>query len=259
MGLFATHIFIVTLFVPNFYFGYFNVTAYHNPTQQLNKLFALVIWLIYCREFLAGIIVKTQVLCLLALFCVLSAISKPSFLIVFLPLAGVVALWDLFCAKYRMFWSYVFAIAVPSCLVLAWQFWITYGSGEGGIQIDPFAVVTREYLFRLPLSLAFPITVTCLMWREAAQSKRFVLTWAIFLLGMLYVCFLAEAGVRKFQGNFGWTSQTVQYLLYVESLLLTLGALGTKRRVLLSVFCVHVAFGIVYAIAAAFFPVELWA
>lgn len=35
----------MTLFVPNFYFGYFNVTAYHNPTQQLNKLFALVIWL----------------------------------------------------------------------------------------------------------------------------------------------------------------------------------------------------------------------
>jgi hypothetical protein len=61
------------------------------------------------------------------------------------------------------------------------------------------------------------------------------------------------------EGNFGWSSQTFLFLLYVESLLLALAATGRRRRVLLAVFAVHVIFGAIFAIGNAFYPAELWA
>ncbi len=87
-SLIASHIFLFTLFVPNFYYGYFVPTAYHNPTQQLNKLFALLIWFVYCRHFLSAPSVKGPTIILMAVLCILSAIAKPSFLIVFFTIVG---------------------------------------------------------------------------------------------------------------------------------------------------------------------------
>lgn len=256
----ATHIFLPTLFVPNFYYGYFNVTAYHNPTQQLNKLFALLIWFAYSRYVVAETSLRPQVLTTLAALCLLSAIAKPSFLIAFLPLAGVVSLWDLAHRRTTMFWTYVIGIAIPSTIILALQYLWTYGSAAGGgIAFMPFALVTPEYVRHMPLSLAFPIAVTCFMWRAAFASRRYVLTLAMLVLGFLYVCLLAEIGPRMMDGNFGWTAQTVLFLMYVESLLLAVQAQGWKRYVLGAVFLVHVAFGAIFAAANAFFPSERWA
>jgi hypothetical protein len=256
--LLATHIFIATLFVPNFYYGYFGVTAYHNPTQQLNKMFALLIWFTYCRAFLSKRSLTPHVIATLMVLCLLSGIAKPSFLIVFLPLTGLVAVSDLLRGRIDLALGYATSIMLPSVLLLAWQYWMTYGSG-GGLEVAPFVVVTSEYLYRLPLSLAFPLAATVLMWRDAARSGRFLLGWAAFVISFLYVTLLAETGPRRLQGNFGWSSQTFLFLLYVESLLLALAATGRRRRVLLAVFAVHVTFGAIFAIANAFYPAELWA
>ncbi|MNL64372.1 hypothetical protein D3C87_1885790 [compost metagenome] len=78
-------------------------------------------------------------------------------------------------------------------------------------------------------------------------------------MALLYVTMLVEVGPRKMQGNFGWSSQTMLFILYVETLLLALSAERNIKRVVLFVFALHVAFGVIFAIANAFFPAELWA
>jgi predicted RND superfamily exporter protein len=61
-------------------------------------------------------------------------------------------------------------------------------------------------------------------------------------------------------GNFGWTAQTAAFLLYVEALLLMARKWETRfKPVLLVVLSVHVACGVLFALANALFPAELWA
>lgn len=255
--LIASHIFLLTILVPNFYYGYLVTTAYHNPSQQLNKLLALAIWLLYCRAFLLGREIKMPTMVGMATLCLLSAVAKPSFLIAFLPVSGLIAAFDLFCCRWKRAGAYALAVAIPSVAVLGWQFAMTYG-GAGGLGIDPFGVVPPRYVVTLPLSLAFPIAVACLLWRESLRSETLLLAWAMLLLGLLYTIFLAEEGQRKLQGNFVWTAQTGAFLLYVESTFLAMRAKGKKRPVLVAVAMLHIICGVIYVVANALFPAQQW-
>jgi hypothetical protein len=262
----ASHIFLPTIFKPNLYYNYLVPTAYHNPTQQLNKLFTIAIWFLYCRRFLTSDERPLSSLVLLAVLVVASAIAKPSFLIAFLPVSGLLAAWDLFHGRWSRFRDYVAAIALPAIAAMGWQFWMTYGIGaESRIEFAPLAVFAgpasyAQYLATLPLALAFPLVATILLWPDARQSRSFVAAWAILALGLFYVLLLAESGPRRMAGNFHWTTQTAAFLLYVEALLLMARKWETRfKPVLLVVLSVHVACGVLFALANAFFPAELWA
>ena len=273
----ASHIFLPTIFKPNLYYNYLVPTAYHNPTQQLNKLFTIAIWFLYCRRFLTSDERPLSSLVLLGVLVVASAIAKSSFLIAFLPVSGLLAAWDLFHGRWSRFRDYVAAIALPAIAVMGWQFWMTYGIGaerrlsggileqSGGIEFAPLAIFAgpasyAQYLATLPLALAFPLVATILLWPDAHQSRSFVAAWAILGLGLFYVLLLAESGPRRMAGNFGWTAQTAAFLLYVEALLLMARKWETRfKPVLLVVLSVHVACGVLFALANALFPAELWA
>jgi hypothetical protein len=286
----ASHIFLPTIFKPNLYYNYLVPTAYHNPTQQLNKLFTIAIWFLYCRRFLTSDERPLSSLVLLAVLVVASAIAKPSFLIAFLPVSGLLAAWDLFHGRWSRFRDYVAAIALPAIAVMGWQFWMTYGIGaesrlsggildqsvrdvtgrvvtglSRGIEFAPLSIFAgpasyAQYLATLPLALAFPLVATILLWPDARQSRSFVAAWAILGLGLFYVLLLAESGPGRMAGNFGWTAQTAAFLLYVEALLLMARKWETRfKPVLLVVLSVHVACGVLFALANALFPAELWA
>jgi hypothetical protein len=262
----ASHIFLPTIFKPQLYYDYLVPTAYHNPTQQLNKLFTIAIWFLYCRWFLTSDERRLSSLVLLAVLVVASAIAKPSFLIAFLPVSGLLAAWDLFHGRWFRFRDYVAAIALPAIAVMSWQFWMTYGIGaQTRIEFAPLAVFAgpasyAQYLATLPLALAFPLVATILLWPDARQSRSFVAAWAILALALFYVLLLAESGPRQHAGNFGWTAQTAAFLLYVEALLLMAQKWETRfKPVLLVVLSVHVACGVLFALANALFPAELWA
>lgn len=259
----ASHIFIGTMFVPNFYHNYLVPITYHNPTQQLNKVFAVAIWFIYCDlTFSKRSNWAPAKLALLSALCVASALAKPSFLIAFLPISGVIALFDLWHKRWHRVLGYALAM-VPVTLVLLWQFGSHYGSSaKGGIVFAPLVVFSNplQYLLALPMSLAFPIVTTICFWKDARRSRSFRMAWVFMFVALFYALFLAEAKDLQ-AGNFAWTAQTGAFLLYVESLLLVMqrrSATGRFAMIPVAVLAVHVACGFIFAGASAFWPRTAW-
>lgn len=259
----ASHIFIATIFVPNFYYNYLAPIVYHNPTQQLNKLFSIAIWFVYCDFFLTKDHDRSlPKLLLLSALCVVSAVAKPSFLIAFLPISGMIALVDLWRGRWSKVLSYAFAV-LPVAFVLFWQFASHYGaSTKGGIIFAPLVIFPnpQQYVMTIPLSLAFPIATTIWFWKEARISRSFQMAWGFMLLALFYTLFLAESQDTQ-AGNFAWTAQTGAFLLYVESLLLMMrcrAGEGRFRLVPTAVFASHVVCGFIFAGASAFWPAPTW-
>lgn len=192
----ASHIFIATILVPNFYFNYLAPIVYHNPTQQLNKLFSLAIWFIYCDFFLSkGHDRNLPKLLLLSTLCVVSAVAKPSFLIAFLPISGAIALADLGRGRWSKVLSYAVAV-LPVAFVLFWQFASHYGaSTKGAIIFSPLSIFSnsQQYVMTIPLSLAFPVATTICFWKEARISRSFRMAWGFMFLALFYTLFLAES------------------------------------------------------------------
>jgi hypothetical protein len=247
--LIASHVFLLTAFPPTLYRGYFVPTAYHNPTQQLNKLFTLWIYFLYCAQFLDSR--RARVLPTLSAggLGVLSAVAKPSFLVAFLPTASLFALADLFRRRWRQVLLFGFGIAVPITLVLLWQAVFTYGQNSGsGLVFAPFVVFDfNETLYKLPASLAFPIVVAAVALHGHVRDAKFVFAWVFTAIAMFMTLFLGERA-RMMDGNFAWTGQTAVFLVYVESVLLLVSRpdLLRWRNAAWAAFAVHVLCGIVW-------------
>ena len=248
--LIASHVFLLTIDPPALYHGYFAPIAYHNPTQQPNKLFTLWIYFIYCAQFLDRRRAEARPVALAGGLTVLSALAKPSFLIAFLPTAGLFALADLIRRRWRQVLMFAVGIALPATLVLLWQAIRTYGSTPGtGVIFAPFAVFDfAETLFKLPASLLFPIVVAGVALRGGVRDPKFTFAWVFTAVAMCFTLLVGEAGPRLGEGNFAWTGQTAVFLIYVESLLLLIvrSDLARWRRAAWAAFALHVVCGVVW-------------
>jgi hypothetical protein len=254
--LIASHIFLATLPERNLYWGYFVPVMYTNPTQQLNKLFALWIYLWYGARVLESQRPAVRDAAALGALCVLSALAKPSFLIAFLPAAGIYALRDLLRQRWRHVAVFVGGVVLPSAAVLLWQASVANDGSGFSIVLAPFAVFdVQPTLYKLPLSLAFPIAVGFVARGVPAIQERLRFLWLFVGLALFYTLGLAESGPQMAAGNFAWSGQTAVFIAYVESALclLTLRADTPFRRPAWIVFAVHVACG-VFWYASNFVP-----
>lgn len=258
-ALIASHVFLPAALGGSVYYGYLVPTAYHNPTQQLNKLFALAIWCLWLDVIEGERRATTLEVMIIAGLCVLSAVSKPSFLLAFLPLSGLLSFKHLAAGHYDRFLRYTAAIAVPSSIVLALQYWATYGRGTGSIEFAPFVVFADPVSFalHLPWSLLFPLATVIALWPSAIRSRRLMLAWGYLAIGIAFSLLLAESGPRRFQGNFAWTAQTGVFLVYVETVIFMVSRAECPRW-LWGIFILHVAFGVVYAVLNATVPATQW-
>jgi len=255
--LLASHIFLLTFARQNLYYGYFAPIVYHNPTQQLGKLFAVWIWFRFCRQFVEQAAPATWTsVSVTGALCLLSALAKPSFLIAFLPVAGCVALVDLRRGRWRRTLQFATAIALPVTAVLLWQARMAYGASlTSEVIFAPFAVFDPwQTVYKLPASLAFPLVIVVMAWRAHTWHPRLGWTGLFLAIALFQTLFLAEAG-NVGAGNFAWTGQTAVFLAYVESALFLLCRTWPAgwRYTGWSVFAVHVACGVIWY-AAGFFP-----
>jgi hypothetical protein len=245
--LLASHIFLLTI-QGNLYRGYFVPTAYHNPTQQLNKLFALWIYFLYGRQFLRADRAGWSFVPLLAALCILSAVAKPSFLIAFLPAAALYAAHDLLKGRWRRALLCLLAIGIPSALTLLWQATLNAEvSQQVDVDFKPFVVFNAvETLYKLPASLAFPLVVAVGAWRSRVSDAGLRFVWTLTAVALFVTLGIVEGGHRMMHGNFAWTGQTGVFLVYVESLLflLTQPLQRAWVRAAWIVFAVHVACGL---------------
>ena len=248
--LLASHVFLLTIDPPTLYHGYFVPIAYHNPTQQPNKLFALWIYFVYCAHFLDSRRAEVGPVASAGGLTVLSALAKPSFLIAFLPTAGLFALVDLVRRRWRQVLAFAAGIALPGTLVLLWQALRTYGANPGtGVVWAPFVVFDLSAtLYKLPASLLFPIVVAGVALRAGVRDRKFAFAWVFTAVAMFITLLLGEGGSRLGEGNFAWTGQTAVFLIYVESLLFLLvrADLSRWRPAAWAAFALHVFCGVVW-------------
>ena len=257
--LLASHIFLFTIPSHDVYLNYLVPIAYHNPTQQLNKVFAIWVMFLFLPTFVAGRAITWRTSSIIGLLCVLSTIAKPSFLIAFLP---AVALWearDLVRLPWTPLFRFTATVVVPCAAVLLWQVSIAYGSDAtariaygvdpaSSVVIAPFAAVNpAEVPFRFSMSLAFPIVVAVAAMRTRTWDTRIAFVWVFIAVAIAISLLLTETG-RLDEGNFMWTGQTAVFLAYVESMLFLLSTPLSQgwKRLSWTVFTIHVMCGVLW-------------
>ncbi len=210
--------------------GYFNPIVYHNPTLIALRLFAIPVSLLALGVFSntsyrnANHQLYTLLLC--SSVILLSTLAKQSYTLVLIPGCCAFAAWRAFRGN-RVDWILlVFGICIPGSLMLGLQYLISYGdfTNDSIISFGVFAFF-RYYIpdWRVPiqllLSLAFPIAVYLLFFREARKHLYLNLSWTVFAVSAFVTYCLYETGLRIGHGNFLWNSYITVFVLMFASVL----------------------------------------
>jgi hypothetical protein len=203
-----------------------------------------------------------------ALFSVFSVITKPNYVLAFIPLLGLIV--SVRAVAVRNWLSIRSSLLLSGLIllisgILVAQYvacvdsgpWSGSGSGRSShIAFAPFAVWSL-YSPNIPasflLSIAFPMTVTALYLKESQQDLAMRLAWAGLGAAVLQYALLAETGEVFPDQNWIWGSNVAMYLLFMASARLSLSQRRSWRFDLVAlVFIFHVGAGIYYYLKLAF-------
>lgn len=251
----------VNLFTPqNLYYGYFPTTVYHNPTTILMKPFALGAFFMLPRLYDAGFRSARPYAWLVGygLMTVLGMLAKPSFIMVALPALAVVTLYRLWKHAYVHWLLLIGGVVLPALLLLVYQTLVlTSPELGGGIYIEPLRThfewtlhydkqADQQLLEKLLLSIAFPVLVFVLYWRESRKDMLFLLAWVMLGFGLLYSYLLVDR-IEIAAGNFIWSAQIAVVLLFAAAMRLLasqpLAAWGWRGGTSLAVLGLHLLAG----------------
>lgn len=216
--------------------GFFPPNQWHNPTTLLSKPFALGLFGMGLLAAFGGERASGRRIAAAAALVVGSGLTKPSFLMAFLPAVGLAALVNARRADWRLL---IAGLAVPAVVLLALQYLLRYRvQAELGVSVmwaplyvvglyvptDFFSLATR-----LLASLLFPLTVTLVFWPTALRDRRMWLAWATFASGATYGYLLAEGGGKADAGDFLWSGQLGAFLLFAVSAVFVVRACASQR------------------------------
>ncbi len=234
------------------YLGYIGINTYHSPTMLFLKPFAVLQFIYAYHCFVDAYPLKRWQIIAAAIISLLSTFVKPSLAICMLPALGIAAAYQLLQKRYVNVPALIFGIGLPTSLVLAWQFFVTYQAKEAGsIQFVPFGVMRAfsDYLgLKYLLSILLPLAVLLLYFKQALKDTRMILGWLIFLFGLMFTYFFAESS-RFMEGNFSWSGEIALLLLFMVSTLFYLEVFpksNFQKWTLSGLWSSHVLFGIVY-------------
>lgn len=199
-----------------YYYGYIGLVNFHNPTIHLLKPFALLA-IILVKPAFDGQKKAALLYIVSALTVILSALSKPNFLLVFIPalclLAGIK-----FLQKKPLDIPYIlFGFVLPSLEILLLQWYIAYASGNSGdaIVFAPLRVITHfsdHLVLKFLLSCLFVLQSSIVLNKQFSSEIPLQLGLLIFIIGMIQTYLLAEDGSRLYHGNFLWSGQIALFL-----------------------------------------------
>jgi hypothetical protein len=255
---------LATIWTKNLYMGYiYPASTYHNPTILLLKPLALLSFALTLGALDRSIVARADWKIVLAASAagVLSALAKPSWLLCFLPGLALTLLFDPRLRRQRPAWELVVAVLIGGLAVLAWQYTFLYGHAEAaGISFTPQKYSTYGSLapVKLILSVAYPLSVLIVFWKEVRQSLLLALAWTTFAFSLLVAYGFSETGLRAGHDNFGWSAQIALFVLFVASSIAMVGALRQaapaspsrfmrlRIAVPVALFVLHVADGVVW-------------
>jgi len=205
-----------------YYFGYIGLANYHNPTVHMLRPFALLMF-IFAMQVLLGPRSSIWKILFAALIFAGATFLKPSYTITLLPALGLMGLYWLWKRRPVGWRMAIFGLGLPSVLLLAPQFIITYVRGEvdGGIALMPFVaaqMLSGFVLQKFLMSIFFPLVVVVLFWKRALRDHEMVLAWSGFIIGALQFYLLIEKGSRYTHANFLWGAQITLFILFAVTI-----------------------------------------
>lgn len=225
----------------NLYFGYFSANVYHNPTINLMKPFALVLFWLSLRLYDAHWRPRPRLLwgAVYLLVTLLGLLAKPSFIIILLPALGLLTAYRLL-KRQHIHWDLLMgAVVLPAGALIAYQMFIMSTPEVGsGVRFEPMRVFlewTLHYqpnanvglIEKLLLSIAFPLVVYGLYWRATLRDMAFNLAWLAFAVSLAYSYLLVEE-LEVAAGNFVWSAQAGVFILFSVGLVTLVRCYGRE-------------------------------
>ena len=210
--------------------GYLHPTVYHNPTQQLMRLFALPISLFALRALhpqpYADAAQRWGLSLLCAVLMILLSLSKPNYTLALLPALGLIGAYRLW-SRLPLDWPLLLSLVGPALAMLVLQFISTFGVTDDQIMLGWLGFYSArglnafDLLLMLLLSAAFPLVVLALHGREAWADPYLRLSWISFAFGAVFT-YLIHEDRRIGDGNFIWGGYVTLFLLVCASVLFIL-------------------------------------
>lgn len=239
--------------------------VWSNATVILTMPFAILLFLSALRWVEAFTL---KAFMWLTVFSLLSVLTKPNYVLAFFPVLGSVILIKTAVERstetLRALLLYIVLVLVVSC-VLYIQYLDTTTTGGWA---DPAASKEANHIILAPLavwslyspnipasfllSVAFPLSVLALYFKEVRHDVRIAWAWATLGIATLQYALLAEAGKMFPDGNWGWASNIAMYILFLVSAAVLVSQPRSPRFYFVAtVFGLHVLSGIYYYIRLA--------
>ena len=182
--------------------------------------------------------------------CFLSVIAKPSFTIVFLPIAGIVTLVILFKDfKANFIFSLKLLLAVlPTLIILIIQYVITLDVDSGiVIRIGGFQNLSYFSMIAATISaLFYPIMFLVLNRNRINFKFELLLSYLIYAFAWIQYFILDEAQYNH--GNFAWGYYTALFVLYFITTLNLIKINEKKNIIIYAILAIQIIFGLIYFI-----------
>jgi len=204
--------------------GYMHPTVYHNPTQQLLRLFALPLGLLAARALhptAEDSAPRWGLVALGALLSFLISLSKPNYTLALLPTLGLLGMYRL-VRRQALDVPLLLALILPALALLGLQFISTFGVTDDGVALGWLVFYSvrglgfADLLLMLLLSAAFPLAVLALHGRQAWEDAVLRTSWVAFGFGLAFAYFVHE-GQRMSDGNFVWGGYVTLFVLACAS------------------------------------------
>lgn len=222
----------VPAFDPNPYVGQGSPNVWHNPTIIMVKPLCLPFFFIItkemetCRDNSFHRLIPVRKCIIMAVLLVLCNLAKPCFAQIFYPAIFILMIYWLILYRGKNFPMALelFITCLPSVLLMGAQYLIAFhqntasSSEEGGIIFAPFVVAglrTKSIPVSILLAIAFPLFTTIVLLAMKKHSLVRLLSWLMYLCGLLEKLLLAEGGSRLTHGNLAWGHNLALYFLFV--------------------------------------------
>ncbi len=249
---------ITGLLSQDYYWGYVVANAHHNPTSTLLKPMALLLFLGVLRAFVPpqedqtpqSARISPILIAALTVLGVVSSFAKPNFTIALLPALVLFGAWWLLVRRGTLRWGLLLSLGISLGLIVVLQSVLQVNT-RGGIELAPLRVAgffdsPVTLLFKVLLSLVFPLFVTAAYFPQARRDTGLLLAWLSFGCAYVpYLLFSEPISGNWLHGNFIWGPQITAFILCIMSTRLLAQQPGKTRayRASLLLLLVHVLCG----------------
>lgn len=249
--------------LPWHYLGVFSPNPFHNATYLAARPFTVLTFFAFAEllEECEDRFDRKKTLWF-SVILLLATMTKPSFTLIFVAVAGCVLLWKLLRKRFRNFRNIlpIGCAFIPTFIDLLYQYagvftGTTEAGEEAGIGVQYMGVWGQycdNHKLAVLLVLLFPLAVLLFHFGDLLRVTVYRLGWELYGAGLVSFALLYEKGYRMDHGNFSWGYMSgIFFVVSVSLLMLLRDSVGKREKLwklalMWGTFAVHVVYGILY-------------